>query len=85
MRSSMEIFVAPCGHPTCLIGIIPHAQRHLRRGGRLWDIGRHLVQLVEGVPETRHWRRDLGQNAQRAGADLTVLETSAQQLIDAGL
>ena len=68
-----------------LIGLIPHAERHLQRGGRLWDIGRHLVQLVEGVPGARHWRRDLGQKAQRSGADLTVLEASARQLIDAGL
>ena len=68
-----------------LIGLIPHAERHLQRGGRLWDIGRHLVQLVEGVPGARHWRRDLGEKAQRAGADLTVLEASARQLIDAGL
>jgi tRNA-dihydrouridine synthase A len=66
-------------------GLIPHAERHLQRGGRLWDMGRHLVQLVEGVPGARHWRRDLGQNAQRKGADLTVLESAARQLEDAGL
>ena len=54
-----------------LVGLIPHAERHLERGGRLWDLCRHLVQLVEGVPGARHWRRDLGQQAQRKGADLT--------------
>jgi tRNA-dihydrouridine synthase A len=31
-------------------GLIPHAALHLQRGGRLWDLCRHLVQLVEGVP-----------------------------------
>jgi len=66
-------------------GLIPHAQNHLEHGGRLWDVCRHLVQLVEGVPGARHWRRDLGQNAQRKGADLSVLETAALQLEDAGL
>ena len=68
-----------------ITGLIPHAERHLSRGGRLWDLCRHLVQLVEGVPGARHWRRDLGQNAQRSGADLGVLEQSARQLTDAGL
>ena len=68
-----------------ITGLIPHAERHLSRGGRLWDLCRHLVQLVEGVPGARHWRRDLGQNAQRSGADLGVLERSARQLTDAGL
>ena len=68
-----------------ITGLMPHAERHLNRGGRLWDLCRHLVQLVEGVPGARHWRRDLGQNAQHPGADLGVLERSARQLTDAGL
>ncbi len=66
-------------------GLIPHASAHLRRGGRLWDLCRHLVQLVEGVRGARHWRRELGKRAQRPGADLTVLEEAGRQLRDAGL
>ena len=68
-----------------VLGLIPHAQEHLARGGRLWDLCRHLVQLVEGVPGARHWRRNLGINAQRQGADIPVLEDAARQLLDAGL
>lgn len=68
-----------------VLGLIPHAQRHLERGGRLWDLCRHLVQLVEGVRGARHWRRNLGIYAQRRGADLRVLEEAGLQLKDAGL
>ncbi len=68
-----------------VLGLIPHAQAHLDRGGRLWDLCRHLVQLVEGVPGARHWRRNIGLNAQRPGADIAVLEEAARQLLDAGL
>ena len=68
-----------------VLGLIPYAQAHLARGGRLWDLCRHLVQLVEGVPGARHWRRNLGLNAQRQGADIPVLEEAARQLLDAGL
>ena len=66
-------------------GLIPHAEAHLQRGGRLWDLCRHLVQLVEGVRGARHWRRDLGNRAQRPGADLRVLEEAGRKLRDAGL
>ena len=66
-------------------GLMPHAEAHLQRGGRLWDLCRHLVQLVEGVRGARHWRRDLGNRAQRPGADLQVLEQAGRQLRDAGL
>ena len=66
-------------------GLIPHASAHLSRGGRLWDLCRHLVQLVEGVRGARHWRRELGERAQRPGADLDVLEQAGLQLRNAGL
>ena len=68
-----------------VLGLMPHAQRHLERGGRLWDLCRHLVQLVEGVRGARHWRRNLGTQAQRRGADLNVLEEAGLQLQEAGL
>jgi len=68
-----------------VFGLIPHAQNHLERGGRLWDLCRHLVQLVEGVRGARHWRRNLGVRAQRRDADLDVLEEAGRQLRDAGL
>ena len=66
-------------------GLLPHAAAHLSSGGRLWDLCRHLVQLVEGVRGARHWRRELGDRAQRPGADLTVLEEAGRQLREAGL
>ena len=66
-------------------GLLPHAAAHLERGGRIWDLCRHLVQLVEGVRGARHWRRELGEKAQRPGADLDVLRNAGQQLKDAGL
>ena len=66
-------------------GLIPHASAHLSRGGRLWDLCRHLMQLVEGVRGARHWRRNLGEQAQRPGADLIVLVEAGRQLREAGL
>ena len=66
-------------------GLIPHTQMHLRDGGRIWDVCRHLLQLVEGVPGARGWRRNLGINAQQANADLNVMENAARQLEEAGL
>ncbi len=68
-----------------LRGMIPHAERHLQTNGRLWDICRHSLQLVEGVPGARLWRKELSSNAQKKNAGLKVLEDAARQLEDAGL
>ena len=43
------------------------------------------MQLVEGVRGARHWRRNLGERAQKPGADLDVLAEAGRQLRDAGL
>ena len=66
-------------------GILPYVDDHLIKGGRLWDICRHLLQLVEEVPGAKSWRRELGQKAQPKKAEISVLENAAQQLLEAGL
>jgi tRNA-dihydrouridine synthase A len=70
---------------TVVRGLIPHADRWLRSGGRLWAIARHLVHLVEAVPGARHWRAELSREAGARQADTRVLERAAEQLELRGL
>ena len=64
--------------------LIPYAQSHLNKNGKLWDICRHTLQLVEGVPGARAWRRELGLKAQQAKAEIDILEEAARKLEDFG-
>ncbi|MDE0646560.1 MAG: tRNA dihydrouridine(20/20a) synthase DusA [Synechococcus sp. SB0668_bin_13] len=64
--------------------MIPYAQAHMARGGRLWDVARHLLQLVQGVPGARAWRRRLGEGAMVRGAGLQVLQQAAEALMEHG-
>ncbi len=66
-------------------GMIPYAQKHINQGGRLWDICRHVLQIVENTPGAKAWRRDLSLQAQTKNADLKVLEIAARKLEDVGL
>ncbi len=66
-------------------GLMPHAEEHLNRNGRLWDICKHVIQVVEEVPGARLWRKNLSLQAQAKNAQLKVLEEAALQLEDAGL
>ena len=66
-------------------GIIPHARRWREQGGRLWDLARHLVHVVEGCPGARHWRAELTRQACRREAQAEVLENAALQLEQRGL
>ena len=66
-------------------GILPYAEKHLKQGGKLWDLCRHVLQIVEEVPGARTWRRNLSLNSQRKNADIEILEAAARQLEDVGL
>ena len=70
---------------TVLRGLIPHAENHLQKDGKMWDICRHVLQLVEGVPGARSWRKELSLKAQKRTADTKILDAAAQQLEEAGL
>ena len=54
-----------------------YADEHLRLGGRLGDITRHILGLFQGVPGARAWRRHLSENAHKPGAGIGVLREAA--------
>ncbi len=65
--------------------LIPYAQDHLSTNGRLWDVAKHFLQLVQGVPGAKSWRHEISTKAQSSSADLNILENCIQKLEEAGL
>ncbi len=65
--------------------LLPYSQIHLDKDGRLWDICRHVLHLVEGVPGAKKWRHNLQVKAQKTSAESSLLEEAAKQLEDEGL
>jgi tRNA-dihydrouridine synthase A len=57
--------------------VAAYADEHLRAGGRLAEITRHILGLFQGVPGARAWRRHLSENAHKPGAGLSVLREAA--------
>ncbi len=67
--------------PSAIVkAMVPYAEAHMDRGGRLWDVARHLLQLVQGVPGARAWRRRLSEGAMVRDADLKVLRQATGEL-----
>jgi tRNA-dihydrouridine synthase A len=59
-----------------LEALIPYAEEHMRGGGRLNNITRHVLGLYHGQPRARAFRRYLSEHAPRDGADASVLKTA---------
>jgi tRNA-dihydrouridine synthase A len=53
--------------------LLPYAERHLARGGRLNNITRHILGLYHGQPGARAFRRHLSEHGVRDGAGIGVL------------
>jgi tRNA-dihydrouridine synthase A len=64
--------------------IIPFAQKHLENDGRLWNVGKHIINLIENIPNAKILRQELSENCQNKQADVSILKKIAQQLEDAG-
>ncbi|MCL1066813.1 tRNA dihydrouridine(20/20a) synthase DusA [Shewanella olleyana] len=53
--------------------MMPYIEQHLKEGGRLNHITRHMIGLFQGLPGSRGWRRHLSENAHKAGAGVSVI------------
>lgn len=53
--------------------LVPYADRHVRAGGRLNNIARHILGLYHGRPRARAFRRHLSERAPRGGASVEAL------------
>lgn len=65
---------APLERPEDVVTMmVPYIEAHLRSGGRLHSITRHMLGLFSGRPGARLWRRILSEGAHRTGAGVDVL------------
>ena len=42
-----------------ILSLIPYIENHLKNGGKSWDICKHLINLVEGIPKAKIWRNQI--------------------------
>ena len=53
-----EIFTSKKGSEI-IFSLIPYIENHLKNGGESWDICKHLINLVEGIPKAKIWRNKI--------------------------
>jgi tRNA-dihydrouridine synthase A len=74
---------APPPRRVVLDALLPYAERHIRRGGRLNNVARHILGLCHGQPRARAFRRHLSEHAGRDGAGADVL-AQALAIVEGG-
>ena len=42
-----------------IFSLIPYIENHLKKGGKSWDICKHLINLVKDIPKAKIWRNEI--------------------------
>ena len=53
--------------------LIPYIENHLRNGGESWEICKHLINLVEGIPKAKIWRNSISEKSINKELDIDFL------------
>ena len=57
---------------------------HLKNGGRSWEICKHLINLVEGIPKAKVWRNQISNKSIKRELNIEFLIKLTSKLADMG-
>jgi tRNA-dihydrouridine synthase A len=67
-----------------IISLIPYLEEHLASGGKSWDICKHLINLVEGIPKAKVWRNKISTKSIKKELDVKDLLQLTSRLKEMG-
>jgi tRNA-dihydrouridine synthase A len=67
-----------------IFSLIPYLEKHLSNGGKSWDICKHLINLVEGIPKAKIWRNQISNKSIKKELDIEYLLKTTKKLKEMG-
>ena len=67
-----------------ILSLIPYIEKHLTNGGKSWDICKHLINLVEGIPKAKVWRNEISTKSIKKELDIEFLLKLTYRLEEMG-
>jgi tRNA-dihydrouridine synthase A len=67
-----------------ILSLIPYIEKHLTNGGKSWDICKHLINLVEGIPKAKVWRNQISTKSIKKELDIDYLLKLTSRLAEMG-
>ena len=67
-----------------IFSLIPYIEKHMNDGGKSWDICKHLINLVEGIPKAKVWRNQISTKSIRKELDIDFLLKLTSRLEEMG-
>ena len=67
-----------------IFSLIPYIEEHLSNGGKSWDICKHLINLVEGIPKAKIWRNQITSKSIKKELNIEYLLKLTDSLKESG-
>tara|TARA_B100000886_G_scaffold282491_1_gene206717 strand:- start:222 stop:875 length:654 start_codon:yes stop_codon:yes gene_type:complete len=67
-----------------IFSLIPYVEEHLNKGGKSWDICKHLINLVGGIPKAKIWRNQISTKSIKKELDIEFLLKLTSRLEEMG-
>ena len=67
-----------------IFSLLPYIENHLKNGGKTWDICKHLINLVEGIPKAKIWRNIISTRSIKQELSIKYLIKLTKELQEAG-
>ncbi len=67
-----------------IFSLVPYIENHLKNGGKTWDICKHLINLVEGIPKAKIWRNIISTRSIKQELSIEYLIKLTTELQKAG-
>jgi len=67
-----------------IFSLVPYIEKHLSNGGKSWDICKHLINLVEGIPKAKIWRNEISIKSIKKELDIDYLLKLTSMLEEMG-
>ena len=67
-----------------IYSLIPYYENHLKKQKKSWDICKHLINIVESIPNAKIWRNKVSQISIKGSLSVEMLITFTNELKSMG-
>ena len=67
-----------------IFSLIPYLENHIINGGKTWDVCKHIINLVEGIPNAKNWRNQITSRSIKKELSINFLLDITKQLEEMG-
>ena len=67
-----------------IFSLIPYIENHIKHKGKTWDICKHLINLVEGIPKAKIWRNEISNKSIKKELSIELLLKLTSRLEESG-